>query len=159
MQGNRVGISNKLNNSIGQIRDFGGSIIQRMDFNSDILNSTRARSLSSRRLLYDIYVNKNDTLAEMCLPCCQRESYRSDDSRFAPSQWETSLQSNAVSHWLGANLESYRRWQQAFLYGIRIMVRRDLISFRANVGQWVARYLAPSKCSFPLAQYNYDWFY
>ena len=28
------------------------------------------------------------------------------DSRFAPNQWETSLQSNAVSHWLGANLES-----------------------------------------------------
>ena len=26
--------------------------------------------------------------------------------RFAPSQWETSLQSNAVSHWLGVNLES-----------------------------------------------------
>ena len=26
--------------------------------------------------------------------------------RFAPSQWETSLQSMAVSHWLGANLES-----------------------------------------------------
>ena len=29
-----------------------------------------------------------------------------DDFRFAPSQWDTSLQSNAVSHWLGANLES-----------------------------------------------------
>ena len=28
------------------------------------------------------------------------------DSTLAPSQWETSLQSNAVSHWLGANLES-----------------------------------------------------
>ena len=28
------------------------------------------------------------------------------NSRLAPSQWETSLQSNAVSHWLGANLES-----------------------------------------------------
>ena len=28
------------------------------------------------------------------------------DSRFAPSQWETSLQSNAVSHWLGTNTES-----------------------------------------------------
>ena len=28
------------------------------------------------------------------------------NSRFAPSQWETSLQSNDVSHWLGANLES-----------------------------------------------------
>ena len=31
--------------------------------------------------------------------------YRAD-SRLAPSQWETSLQSNAVSHWLSANLES-----------------------------------------------------
>ena len=29
------------------------------------------------------------------------------ESRFAPSQWETSLQCNAVSHWLDANLESY----------------------------------------------------
>ena len=28
------------------------------------------------------------------------------DSRLAASQWETSLQSNAVSHWLDANLES-----------------------------------------------------
>ena len=28
------------------------------------------------------------------------------DSRLAPSQWKTSLQSNVVSHWLGANLES-----------------------------------------------------
>ena len=28
------------------------------------------------------------------------------DSRFVPSQWETSLQSNTISHWLGANLES-----------------------------------------------------
>ena len=32
-------------------------------------------------------------------------SYRAD-CRFAPSQWEMSLQSNAVSHWLGANLKS-----------------------------------------------------
>ena len=28
------------------------------------------------------------------------------DFRLAPSQWETSLQSNAVFHWLGASLES-----------------------------------------------------
>ena len=32
--------------------------------------------------------------------------YNRADSRFAPSQWEMSLQSNAVSHWLCANLES-----------------------------------------------------
>ena len=31
--------------------------------------------------------------------------YRTE-SWFAPSQWETSLQSNPVSHWLGANPES-----------------------------------------------------
>ena len=29
-----------------------------------------------------------------------------NDSKLAPSQWETSLQNNAVSHWLGTNLES-----------------------------------------------------
>ena len=36
-------------------------------------------------------------------------------SRFAPSQWETSLQSNAVTHWLGTNLESAlsQQWQSA----------------------------------------------
>ena len=28
------------------------------------------------------------------------------DFRFVPSQWETSFQSNAVSHWLHTNLES-----------------------------------------------------
>ena len=28
------------------------------------------------------------------------------DSRLAPSQWEMSLQSNIISYWLGANLES-----------------------------------------------------
>ena len=28
------------------------------------------------------------------------------DFRFAPTQWEMSLQSNGVSHWLGANLNS-----------------------------------------------------
>ena len=33
-------------------------------------------------------------------------TYIRADSRLATSQWETSLQSNSVSHWLGANLES-----------------------------------------------------
>ena len=37
------------------------------------------------------------------------------DSRFVLSQWETSLQSNGVSHWHGLNLESalwYTRFQR-----------------------------------------------
>ena len=33
-------------------------------------------------------------------------TYPRADSRFAPSQWETLLQSNGISYWLGANLES-----------------------------------------------------
>ena len=37
-------------------------------------------------------------------------TYNRNDSRFSPSQWETSLQSNAVSHWLGANIKSGLIW-------------------------------------------------
>ena len=32
--------------------------------------------------------------------------YHRADAGFAPSQWEMSLQSNVIAHWLGANLES-----------------------------------------------------
>ena len=38
-------------------------------------------------------------------PKLLNSNYRAD-SRLAPSQWETSLQSSAVSHWLGSNLDS-----------------------------------------------------
>ena len=38
--------------------------------------------------------------------CIVSECNDRADSMFASSQWETSLQSNAVSHWLGAKLES-----------------------------------------------------
>ena len=37
---------------------------------------------------------------------CAGRSIRYADSRFAPSQWETALLCNDVSHWLGASLES-----------------------------------------------------
>ena len=33
------------------------------------------------------------------------------DSKFAPSQWEMSLQSKDISHWLGMNLHSFASWQ------------------------------------------------
>ena len=36
--------------------------------------------------------------------------YRAD-SRFAPSQWETALFCNDVSHWLGTSLESALKWE------------------------------------------------
>ena len=37
---------------------------------------------------------------------CIYISYHRADSRLAPSQWEMSLLSDIISHWLGANLES-----------------------------------------------------
>ena len=40
-----------------------------------------------------------------------RIQYR-DDSMLAPNQWETSLQSNTISHWLGSNLESTLQYRQ-----------------------------------------------
>ena len=36
------------------------------------------------------------------------------DSRFAPSQWETALLRNDVSHWLGENLESAQNAHTCF---------------------------------------------
>ena len=69
----------------------------------------------------------NLSFHELCLPwmnssksCSNYTSIKLDypytqcraDSRFAPSQWETSLQSNAVSHWLGASLESALQFHQ-----------------------------------------------
>ena len=57
------------------------------------------------------------------------DSYRAD-SRFAPSQWETTLFCNDVSHWLGASRES------ALLTGWRVQratkVKNVFISWRHN---------------------------
>ena len=38
----------------------------------------------------------------------QQPYYCRADYRFAPSQWETALLCNDVSHWMGANLESIK---------------------------------------------------
>ena len=48
------------------------------------------------------------------------------DSNFAPSQWETSLQSNAVSHWLGTNLESALWCWQENLFHITVTLWHHL---------------------------------
>ena len=51
-----------------------------------------------------LYINKPwDTEFNVAL---NTRLYCRDDSRFAPSQWETPLLCNNVSHWLGASLES-----------------------------------------------------
>ena len=50
------------------------------------------------------------------------------DSRFAPSQWETSLQSKAVSHWLGVNLESTLCLHPHLIAQFRLIIRLQIPS-------------------------------
>ena len=51
------------------------------------------------------------------------------DSRLAPSQWETSLQSNAVSHWLGADLESALIFHQARFQSFKHICLRIAVAY------------------------------
>ena len=63
-------------------------------------------------------------------------SFRAD-SRFAPNQWETWLQSNAVSHWLGAYLESALKLCTApclHLKSINVVLQLNLVGI---VLQWM----------------------
>ena len=78
------------------------------NFNTFLLDIKifRFKKIHSKCLLYDASHFVQASI-------CQEVSWRYNvlcwprvDSRLASSQWETSLQSNAVSHWLGANLES-----------------------------------------------------
>ena len=52
------------------------------------------------------------------------------DLSLAPRQWETSLQSNAVSHWLGANLESQVLWTHEHQGTTQLMIFYDLPGLR-----------------------------
>ena len=60
-----------------------------------------------------------------CFPSVMFHVRTRAGSRLAPSQWETSLQSNAVSHWLGANLESALRTSSYVLAELGILAGTD----------------------------------
>ena len=66
--------------------------------------------------------------------CKLQRNNVSADSRIAPSQWETSLQSNAVSHWLGANLES-ALWHKNWIL-ITVSLCGESIFSARNVSMW-----------------------
>ena len=61
--------------------------------------------------------------------------YRAD-SRFAPSQWEMSLQSNTVSHWLGANLASalFTVHPKNYAHGSRFVMYRYQLNYPYSSG-------------------------
>ena len=58
------------------------------------------------------------------------------DSRLAPSQWETSLQSNAVSHWLGANLESALAYIRYHIFTNNSIYLQYFQDFHHDVTTW-----------------------
>ena len=55
--------------------------------------------------LFYVAIGKVSVWERYNLPHDFQTQYKAE-SMLAPNQWETSLQSNAVSHWFGANLES-----------------------------------------------------
>ena len=57
------------------------------------------------------------------------------DSRLVPSQWETVLLCNDVSHWLGANLESADIYYQSYRYNNTCYIHIALVSI--NIFTWL----------------------
>ena len=85
----------------------------------NIKQSSRQENLSKGHLrwywimpgLYHMYMNVYITYIHIIIysniyTYMLEQDMNRADSRFAPSQWETLLQSTAVSHWLGSNLGS-----------------------------------------------------
>ena len=70
-------------------------------------------------------------MSEITIHLCQ--DFRAD-SRHAPSQWETSLQSNTISHWLGTNLESAPSFDMIFLQNPHKRQRKCSSPMRAACG-------------------------
>ena len=85
-----------------QSQGHGANIVQKREPFSLALNVLSLSPLSlSILILYYRTIMWGTCSAWVCKVVCVCA-----DSRFAPSQWETSLQKNTASHWLGANLES-----------------------------------------------------
>ena len=64
------------------------------------------------------------------------QAYTRAGSRLAPSQWETALFCNAVSHWLGTNLESALLYHFQKYHGKPAKSIRDLM-FCVNCVIWL----------------------
>ena len=64
------------------------------------------------------------------------------DSRPAPSQWETALQSNPVSRWLGANLESFLKIMYSSLISTHCEngVRTHFAQTSNKINLWHAKF-------------------
>ena len=88
------------------------------------------------------------------------------DCRLVPSQWETSLESNAVSQWLGANLESALRETFAFrnllgvVFGKGLKAPRHLLIHReihGEIAQYHGYWCADSLCPQDIRSHYHKW--
>ena len=75
--------------------------------NSVKCNSETAWMGREKRYRVCVWINWNSNTSGLS---CIRA-----DSRFAPSQWETALLCNDVSHWVGASLAPYIIWGREIL--------------------------------------------
>ena len=76
----------------------------------------------------------------------KKEIYRAN-SRLAPSQWETSLLSNAVSHWLGTNLEAALIYITFVCFITKSFLTYSLFFPPTPALSTISRHLSCSMCS------------
>ena len=72
--------------------------------------------ITSSGILWDVIMH-SCPIYLLLVPLMECTEQIRADSRFVPSQWEMALQSNAISHWLGTNLESALRIILLCFYG------------------------------------------
>ena len=84
--------------------------------------------------------------AKCCIKVVCNRKYRAD-SRLAPRQWETLLQSNTTSHWLGTNLESTLKIHYVQYIPTNIQIAHDdLMTFSALLALCVGNPLVILAC-------------
>ena len=79
------------------------------------------------------------------------------DSRFAPSQWETALLCNDVSHWLGASLWSALNWKRRKYGGEPDVMFLQSGLVAVTICAWISNHM-PSEVwdqiTYPLPNFN-----
>ena len=78
------------------------------------------------------------------------------DSRFAPSQWETALLYNDVSHWLGANLESTLQSDKGMAWKGNKLLSKSIITLHV---EWCLDHDARTWKRFEFILSSLEWSY
>ena len=80
------------------------------------------------------------------------------DSRFAPSQWETALLCNDVSHWLGASQESVLSMYGALEnFWHTVLSQAMQMVYYINTFWWLYLFVYEYVVILSWSQYKFDW--